>query len=132
MDGKEQIVVTAAIIEKEGEYLISKRPVGKYYAGRWEFPGGVVEFGEDPRDCVRREIKEELNVEIKAGEIFDISSFVYGETKHVILLGYLCRIISGETKKGVECVWVTPAEMANYDFCEADIVFVKKLQQKIK
>ena len=55
-----QIVVTCALIEQDDKYLLTQRPADKHNGGRREFPGGKVEAGEDPKDCLKREIKEEL------------------------------------------------------------------------
>jgi 8-oxo-dGTP diphosphatase len=125
------MLVVAAIIKKNGKYLLTQRPLGTYAELRWEFPGGKVKFGEDPRECLEREIEEELGVRIKAGEVFECSSHVYGE-KHVVLLGFLCTIVSGKVKRKEvnDFRWLTPDEMNDYDIVEADIPFVKKLQKK--
>lgn len=127
---KEQMIVTAAIIKKDGKYLITQRPLGGHLALKWEFPGGRVKFGETPEFSLMREIREELKIEIMVDGLFGLSSHVYNGIRHVILLGYLCEFISGMIKKEVKYAWVTPKEMDNYDFCEADIPFVKKLQAK--
>ncbi len=127
---KKQIIVTAAIIEKDGKYLITQRPQGKHLAKKWEFPGGRLNFGEMPQHGLLREIIEELHIGIRVGELFGVSSYVYDGIKHVILVGYLCKFVGEEIKKGVNYAWVIPEEMNNYDFCEADISFVKKLQEK--
>ena len=121
-------IVTAAIIKKDGKYLISQRPKGASWGLTWEFPGGKLEPEETLQDCLRREIKEELNIRIRVGKLFGVSSDVYNQIRHIVLLGFLCKFVSGQIKKSVKYTWVTPAEMAEYDFCKADIVFVKKLQ----
>lgn len=126
------MLVTAAIIEKGGKFLIVQRLPGIHNALRWEFPGGKIDFGEDPRICLEREIKEELDIEIKVKEIFECSSFVYGEEKHVILLGFLCNYISGEIKKLKinDYAWITPIEIDKYDITEADLPFIEKLKTR--
>lgn len=124
-------MVTAAIIKKRGKYFITQRPEGKHLAGKWEFPGGAVEFGEDPKRCLRREIKEEIGVNIKVNKFFDYSSFVYNKKRHIILLAFFCDFLSGKIKKLVikNYRWVTPEDMINYNFCKADILFVKKIKR---
>jgi hypothetical protein len=62
------ILVTAAIIKNKGKYLITQRPKDKHNGLRWEFPGGKLNFGEEPRECLEREIQEELGIKIKAKE----------------------------------------------------------------
>lgn len=126
---KELLIVTAAIIKQYGKYLVTQRPKGKHLAGKWEFPGGIVEFGEDPRKCLEREIKEELGIKIKAREVFSCSSFIYGRKRHIILLAFLCNFISGKVRN-IEIKdyrWVLPKEMKKYNFCPADRTIIKKL-----
>lgn len=129
----EPMIVTAAIIEDEGKYLITQRLEGSHNGLRWEFPGGKLDFGEDPRECLEREIQEELGIKIRAGDLFEYSSHVYNEEKHVLLLGINCEYISGEIKKHEinDYAWVELKDMNKYDITEADITFVKKLQEKI-
>lgn len=125
------MIVTAALIEKDGNYLITQRLKGSHNALRWEFPGGKVDFGEDPRSCLEREIKEELNIDIKAKSILDYSSHVYDVKKHVLLFGFFCEYISGEIKlHGIkDYAWVNLKEMSKYDMTEADLPFIKMLKK---
>ena len=60
------LVVAAALIDADGRVLICQRPAGKQLAGLWEFPGGKVEPGETPEECIIRELKEELDIDVKA------------------------------------------------------------------
>jgi 8-oxo-dGTP diphosphatase len=126
---KYQLIVTAAIIEKDGKFLITQRPLGRHNGGRWEFPGGTVEFGEDLRMCLKREVYEEMGIDVKVEESFDYSSFVYNEYKNVFLLGFRCKYLSGEIQKKdiSDFKWLTPEEMKNYDITEADHPFILKL-----
>jgi len=126
------MLVTAAIIEDKGRFLIPQRPMDKHNGGRWEFPGGKVDFGEDPRSCLAREIKEELGIEIKVLEIFEYSSHVYDGLKHVILIAFSCSYVSGtiQNKEIADYAWVAPEEFKNYDITEADLPFVDKLLNK--
>ena len=126
---KYQLLVTAAIIENNGKYLITQRPKEKHNGNRWEFAGGKVEFGEDLRTCLEREIDEELGIKIRAEEPFEYSSHVYDKNRHVVLLGFHCKYLSGEIQKKdiADFKWVTPIEMKNYDITEADHPFIKKL-----
>lgn len=123
------ILVMAAVIEKEGKFLITQRPEKLHNGLRWEFPGGKVDFGEDPRFTLEREIEEELGIKVEARKIFELSSHVYDETKHIVLLACHCFYKSGEIKKqGIkDFAWVTPKQMLEYDITEADLPFIKKL-----
>ena len=123
------IIVTAAIIENNGKYLITQRLKQSHNGLRWEFPGGKLNFGEDPRKGLEREIMEELGIKVTAGEIFEYSSFVYTAEKHIVLLGFKCEYVSGEIQKLSinDYAWVYPDEMSKYDITEADLPFVHKL-----
>ena len=122
------ILVTAAIIEDKDRFLITQRLKGVHNGLRWEFPGGKLNFGEDPRNCLEREILEELGIKIKAGDILEYSSHIYDNEKHIVLLGFRCKFLSGKIKKlGInDFAWATPKEIFKYDMTEADLPFVKK------
>ena len=124
------ILVAAGLIYREdGKLLIAQRPAGKHGALKWEFPGGKVEQDEDPRDCLVSEVKEELGVEISVGEVIETIFHHYPE-RSVLLLFYRCRWISGEPKT-LDCHafnWADVKHLHEYDFLQADINFVSKLQ----
>jgi mutator protein MutT len=91
----EVIGVTAAIIASNTEVLAAKRSPGKHLAGHWEFPGGKIEPGETPEQCLMRELKEEFTIESKIGEFVAESIFDYGD-KRIRLLAYKVKHVSGE------------------------------------
>ena len=122
--------VTAAILEKDGKILIAKRDIGdELFAGLWEFPGGKVEEGETPEECMAREIKEELNILVEVGELITSNKHKY---PHGIfeLLAYKVKYISGKIVLNAhnEIKWVNIDEMANFEFPPADIPIIKRLQ----
>ena len=78
------IEVTAAIIIKSGRVLIGRRRPGKHLAGYWEFPGGKMESGETPESCLKREIFEEMGLEIEVKTAFHENLFEYSSDKIVI------------------------------------------------
>ncbi|MCK4997433.1 (deoxy)nucleoside triphosphate pyrophosphohydrolase [Candidatus Pacearchaeota archaeon] len=125
------ILVTAAIIEDDGKFLITQRPLDKHNGGRWEFPGGKVDFGEDPRLGIEREIDEELGITVKAEELLEYSSHVYNSEKHIILLGIHCAFTHGEIEKKeiADFKWVTLDEMNSYNVTEADLPFIEQLRE---
>ena len=130
---KYQLLVTCAIIENDkGEFLITQRPLDKHNGGRWEFNGGTIEHGEDPRVCLKRELYEELGIIIDVLEPFEYSSHIYDEVKHVVLLGFYFKYISGEIQKKdiADFAWVKPEKMKSYDITEADHPMVNKLLKK--
>jgi len=130
---KELLVVTCAIIRSEGKLLIARRhPHSRFEPGKWEFPGGKVDFGEDPARCMVREIEEELGVLIDVEDIYDVRSHVYSDgkgTRHVILLFYLCRIISG-TPACLDCAEIrfsARPDLSSLTFVEGDLGVLPKI-----
>jgi 8-oxo-dGTP diphosphatase len=122
------IVVTAAIIEKDGRILIAKRKSGWRHAGKWEFPGGKIEPNETPEECLRRELFEELNIDAEVAELYCDITHAYGYAT-IQLLVYRARHVSGEYTLADhdEMRWVLPAELQQYEFPEADTPVVAKL-----
>lgn len=108
--------VTAAIIRRNGEILICRRAEGSC-AHLWEFPGGKTEPGETPFECLTRELREELNIEIKP--LREYFRSVYGELSFVFIEA---EIISGEPQLSVheEMRWVSPEELTAFEWCPAD------------
>jgi len=127
---KEPINVTAAIIEREGRFLIAKRKKGKHLENKWEFPGGKVELGESHEECLRRELKEEFGITAKINNFVAESIFDYGD-RMIRLLGYHVEYISGDFKLNVhdEIKWILPDEFDKFDFAEADLPLVEKVSK---
>ena len=114
-------VVAVALLNDQGQVLLAQRPAGKWMAGMWEFPGGKVEQGETLEEAIIREIREELGLEISAGDIFGRYEHAYTHfsvTVHAIL----CDIIQGEPKaiEADEIAWVTLAKLAEYPMGKVD------------
>jgi 8-oxo-dGTP diphosphatase len=125
------ILVSAGLIFKNSSLLITQRPAGKHGAFKWEFPGGKVEDDEDPRECLEREIQEELGIKVKAENIIETIHHRYPD-RSVLLLFYRCQWISGEPQP-IECnaiAWSDPAHLTDYDFLDADLDFIRRLAQK--
>lgn len=128
----ELILVVAAIIKKGGKYLITQRPDdGRANSGEWEFPGGKVKRGEHPAKCLEREIFEELGIVVKAIKLFGISSYVYQDGRHVVLIGFHCKHISGEIQNKDIINWthVSPKKMKEYNISSTDLIFVERLKK---
>ncbi len=121
------INVTCAIIEKDGKFLISQRKDN----GKWEFPGGKVETGESERDCLKRELKEELDIEVDVTDLLCRTEYDYGET-YVKLVTFVAIHISGEMKKIVhkELAWIDFDEFGEYDFLPADEEIIEEILNK--
>ncbi len=123
------ILVTAAIIQSGSKYLITRRRKDEAFGGYWEFPGGKVEYRENPQDCLVREIKEELDCNIKIESLYDVSSIVYPNGEHYIILFFRCILISGEPKsnKHEEIRWIPLKSITDYEFLAGDKRIIKKL-----
>jgi 8-oxo-dGTP diphosphatase len=96
-DEMKTVIVTAALIIEQGKILVTQRKKDSSHGLLWEFPGGKVQKGEEPRDALRRELKEELDVEVEVGMIFDAIFYSYPEYP-ILLLVYRCRIEKGSLK----------------------------------
>lgn len=124
------IVVAAAIIWQKDRILLSRRKPESYLGGLWEFPGGKKEFGETLEDCLRREVKEELGVEISEPVWFHALHYQYPE-KMVELYFYTCSIILGipQALECAEVAWVHKHDLISYEFPPADIPVIRKIIQ---
>ena len=124
------IVVAAAIIQQEEKVLLTRRKPESDLGGLWEFPGGKKESGETLEDCLRREVREELGVEISKPQLFHSLRHQYPE-QEVELHFFTCSIIQGHPQ-AVDCaemVWVHKHELNSYEFPPADIPVLKKIIQ---
>ncbi|TGE35539.1 (deoxy)nucleoside triphosphate pyrophosphohydrolase [Desulfosporosinus fructosivorans] len=121
--------VTAAIILKDNKVLIAQRAPGEKLAGKWEFPGGKIELGETPQECLKREIQEELEVDIDVLDFFGESIYAY-HSGSINLMAFWCQWIAGDLKLSVHSriEWVTRQQLDLYDFSPADIPLVEKLK----
>ena len=114
------IVVVAAVIERDGSFLLTLRPHGTHLAGHWEFPGGKVHDRESHAEALRREIFEELDAVARVGELVHTVTHAYPE-KTVQLFFYKCEL-DGEAKPmmGQQMRWVAKTALSALPFPEAD------------
>jgi mutator protein MutT len=125
------IEVGAGIIQRQGKYLVSQRPEGSHLGQCWEFPGGKREPGETIEECVVREIREELGVDVQVGKMWRVIERKYPE-RTVRLHFFLCTIESG-TPRAIACQhfrWILPGEYLNYEFPPADLDIIRDLARK--
>ena len=125
------LIVVAGLIERDDKLLITQRPPQKHGALKWEFPGGKLEEGEDPRNCLIREIKEELNLEVAVHRIAEVIFHRYPD-RSVLVLFYSCTWVAGEPQ-AIDCAdfaWVERAHLMSYDFLEADLDLIKHLAER--
>jgi 8-oxo-dGTP diphosphatase len=115
------VIVTAALTIEQGKLLVTQRMEDSSHGLLWEFPGGKVKEGEDPRGALRRELKEELDVEVEVGKLFDAVFYSYPEYP-ILLLIYRCRVEKGSLKP-IGCHdlrWVTLRELEELAMPPAD------------
>jgi A/G-specific adenine glycosylase len=122
--------VTAAVIQQGNKVMIVQRPQDGLLGGLWEFPGGKLEPGEDLPACLRREICEELGVEIHVGEPFGTYKHAYSHFR-VTLHAYLCTLNGDQIqlKEHSDLRWVTPADLDEFPMGKIDRQIASKLQQ---
>jgi 8-oxo-dGTP diphosphatase len=128
MEAPRTVRVVAAVIEKDGRYLITQRRPTAVLPLMWEFPGGKVETGESDADALRREVKHRLGVEVRCGQLISFVSHPY-ERYTVDLYLYECHIATGEPASlAVHTFsWVTSADFDQYAFTPADEASMNKL-----
>ena len=115
----------AGVIERKGCYLIGQRLPDDTLGGYWEFPGGKIEIGETPVECLQRELQEELGVETRIGSL--VCTVTPSDRFHLTV--HRARIIAGEPeiREHTELRWVTLEEMGGYDMLPADLPVVRQL-----
>ena len=123
------VEVSAALIFRNGKLLITQRRADAHLGGLWEFPGGKRELNETFEQCLVREIREELGVEVSVGNLFEEITHAYAE-KTVHLKFFLCELLAGEPRPlGCAAVrWIGKSELADYDFPAADARLLEKLR----
>ena len=126
------IEVSAALIFRAGKLLITQRHAHSHLGGLWEFPGGKREPGESFEQCLVREIREELGVEIAVGELFEEIRHDYAE-KSVHLKFFVCRLPAGEPQP-LDCAavkWIEKPQLSTHDFPAADARLLEKLSSPL-
>lgn len=124
------IAVAAGLVFHHGRLLIAQRRAGDHLGGLWEFPGGKREPGETFEDCLRRELREELGIEVLVGQRVACIEHSYPD-RTVHLEFFRCRLQSG-TPQPLGCAdvaWITAAEISKYTFPPADAQLLTRLRE---
>lgn len=123
-----QIEVVAAIIHRDGAYFATQRGYGEF-EGMWEFPGGKIEPGESREDALKREIQEELGVDIYIKELLCTTEYDY-PTFHLIMHCYLCSVASGEIelREHKSAQWLTAETLDTVEWLPADREIIAMLR----
>ncbi len=121
--------VTAAVIWQDGQVLLAKRPANGLLGGMWEFPGGKLQPGETRHAGLAREIREELDADVKVGEQIGVFRHAYTHYK-VTLYAYHCRLFGKQpvALEAQEIRWITPAELEHYPMGKIDRMISQKIQ----
>ncbi len=128
MSGGGRIRVTAAILEEGGKVFIARRREGKNLAGKWEFPGGKIEQGETPEECLARELSEELELRVTVGSFLCRAPFTRGSLRLELLAFRVTRLGGDPVLKEHDAfAWVAPPELLSYDLADSDRRVVERL-----
>lgn len=125
------IRVVAAVIRKDDRIFVTQRGYGEFKDG-WEFPGGKIEPGETPQQALVREIREELETEIRVGDLIDTIEYDY-PTFHLSMDCFWCEIVEGslELKEHEAAKWLDRESLYTVDWLPADVGLVEKIQKGI-
>ncbi len=126
------ISVAAAVIRREdGRILLARRASGQAFAGKWEFPGGKIEVGETPEQCLARELREELAIEVAVGAYVCSSRTEY---PNVIVEMHAYEVWYGNEELHLTdhdaVAWAAPHDLSSYEVPEADIPIVERLMAR--
>jgi 8-oxo-dGTP diphosphatase len=127
------VIVAAGIVVEHGKVLLSRRKTGTHLAGLWEFPGGKVEPGEDPRAALRRELEEELGIATSVGEIADVTFHRYTEADKAVLLLFFHAVREAGSPEPraidvADVAWADIAMLDSVSFPPADVAVVAKVR----
>ncbi|ESW68706.1 NTP pyrophosphohydrolase [Mesorhizobium sp. LSJC285A00] len=124
------LVAACALVDTDGRVLLAQRPEGKQLAGLWEFPGGKVEPGETPEQCLIRELQEEIGIEtdIPCLAPLTFASHSYDDF-HLLMPLFVCRRFRGiaQPREGQALKWVRPKQMRDYPMPPADAPLIQFL-----
>ena len=125
------IRVVAAVIRSENKIFATARGYGEF-KGQWEFPGGKIEAGETPEEALAREIKAELETEIKVGSLIHTIEYDY-PTFHLSMDCFWCEIVKGDLvlKEAEDARWLTKDQLNDVKWLPADITLIDIISREI-
>jgi 8-oxo-dGTP diphosphatase len=123
------IDVAAGLVFRDGKLLITQRHPKDHLGGLWEFPGGKRELGETFEECLIRELREELGIEVAVGELLETLTHDY-PTRSIHLRFFRCRLVAGEPQTlGCSALeWIDAGGLAKHEFPAADARLLEKLR----
>jgi 8-oxo-dGTP diphosphatase len=130
------VIVAAGIVIEGGRVLLTQRKTGAHLAGMWEFPGGKVEPGEDPKEALRRELVEELGIDVTVGDVVDVTFHRYDDAeKAVLLLFYEAARTPGSAAPSARDVaafaWEDAHGLDPARFPPADVAILRKVRARL-
>lgn len=130
------VIVAAGIVLEHGKVLVSRRKSGAHLAGLWEFPGGKAEPGEDPRDALARELREEVGVDVTVGEALDVTFHRYEDAGKAVLLLFFEAVRSPGSPEPraidvAEVAWFGPEALEPSAFPPADLNVLEKVRARL-
>ncbi|HVU15886.1 MAG TPA: (deoxy)nucleoside triphosphate pyrophosphohydrolase [Candidatus Didemnitutus sp.] len=134
MSAKPPVPVVCAVIVRDGQVLLARRPPGKLMALKWEFAGGKVEPNENPAVAIAREIREELGCVIELARVLPPFLHDY-QTVVIRMIPFVCKLAYGSPEptahEHTEIAWIAPAEFEKYDLAAADWPVVKAFRESL-
>jgi 8-oxo-dGTP diphosphatase len=136
-DDAPTVLVAAAVLVERGRVLLTQRKAGTHLAGAWELPGGKVRAGEDPRDALQRELREELGIDVTVGEIVDVTFHRYEQVHKAVLLLFFeaARVASSPEPCAIDVAAFEWADAEGLDparFPAADVAVLNKVRARLR
>jgi 8-oxo-dGTP diphosphatase len=123
--------VTAAVIIEDGRLFLARRPPGDALAGLWELPGGKIEPGETPQECLERELLEELEMKATAGVVVAQTAYEYEHGSFELLAIETTRRSGFELHAHDRCAWAGLDELSGYELAPADALLLEQLRDRL-
>jgi len=128
------VLVAAGVLIENGRVLLTQRKTGTHLGGTWELPGGKLEPGEDPRDALVRELREEIGIEVEVLAPMEVTSFAYPE-KHVLILFFeVRRLPDSPAPTAIDVAdlrWAAPADLDTLEFPPADVAILTQVRGRL-
>ena len=104
VERRSPLAVVAGVVARDGRIMLCRRRPEVHNGLKWEFPGGKLEPGEAPEDALRRELREELAIDVRVGRVLDAVLHRYPD-RDVLVLFYPCEIVAGEPAPSIATPW---------------------------